>query len=147
MATQRTSSAGTGSEIVLGYDGTDGAKAALGEAAKLAKELGAELVIAFAYHSSPLGGEVKDLHDALVERGQTVTGEALAAAQASGATARAELVHGHPAPALVEVAERLSARMIVVGSYGESPLKGALIGSTPHRLIQVSSVPVLVVRA
>jgi nucleotide-binding universal stress UspA family protein len=134
-------------EIVLGYDGTDGAKAALGEAAKLAKELGDELVIAFAYHSSPLGGEVKDLHDALIERGQTVTAEAIAVARAAGATARAELVHGHPAPAMVETAERLGARMIVVGSYGESPLKGALIGSTPHRLIQVSPVPVLVVRA
>ena len=134
-------------EIVLGYDGTDGAKAALDEAAKLAKELGDELVVAFAYHSSPLGGEVKDLHDALIERGQAVTGEAVATAQAAGATARAELVHGHPAPAMVETAERLGARMIVVGSYGESPLKGALIGSTPHRLIQVSTVPVLVVRA
>jgi nucleotide-binding universal stress UspA family protein len=37
--------------------------------------------------------------------------------------------------------------MIVVGSHGEGPLKGAIIGSTPHKLIQLSSVPVLVVRA
>ena len=59
---------------------------------RLAKELGAALVIAFAYHSSPLGGEVKDLRDALVERGERVTQEALAEAQAAGVDARAELV-------------------------------------------------------
>jgi nucleotide-binding universal stress UspA family protein len=36
--------------------------------------------------------------------------------------------------------------VIVVGSTAESPLKGALVGSTPHKLIQLSPVPVLVVR-
>ena len=35
--------------------------------------------------------------------------------------------------------------MIVVGSTGESPLRGAIVGSTPHKLIQLSPVPVLVV--
>jgi nucleotide-binding universal stress UspA family protein len=134
-------------DIVLGYDGTDGAKAALDEAARLATELGAPLVVAFATRISPLGGEVKDLHDAVVERGRAVTEEALAAARAAGAEARAELVDEDPGPALVDLAGRLGARMIVVGSYGESPLKGAIVGSTPHKLIQLSPVPVLVVRA
>jgi nucleotide-binding universal stress UspA family protein len=133
-------------EIVVGYDGRDGARAALGEATRLAKDLGAPLVVAFAYHVSPLGGEVKDLHDALIERGQTVTGEAIATAREQGVDARAEVVHGDPAPALVELAEQFGARVIVVGSSGESPLKGAIVGSTPHKLIQLSPVPVLVVR-
>jgi nucleotide-binding universal stress UspA family protein len=53
----------------------------------------------------------------------------------------------HPAPGLVAIAEGLGARMIVVGSYGGSPPKGAIVGSTPHKLIQISPVPVLVVRA
>jgi nucleotide-binding universal stress UspA family protein len=35
--------------------------------------------------------------------------------------------------------------MIVVGSYGEAPLKAMIIGSTPHRLIHVTDTPVLVV--
>jgi nucleotide-binding universal stress UspA family protein len=146
MATQRTSSAGTGGEILVGFDGRDGARTALGEATALAKELGAPLVVVFAYHVSPLGGEVQDLHDALIERGRAVTAEAVAAAGEQGVDARAELVHGEPAPAMVELAERLGARLIVVGSTGEGPLKGALVGSTPHKLIQLSPVPVLVVR-
>jgi len=36
--------------------------------------------------------------------------------------------------------------MIVVGSYGEKPLRGAILGSTPHRLLHLTERPVLVVR-
>jgi nucleotide-binding universal stress UspA family protein len=36
--------------------------------------------------------------------------------------------------------------MIVVGSYGDRPLRGAIPGSTPHRLLHLSERPVLVVR-
>ena len=35
--------------------------------------------------------------------------------------------------------------MIVVGTYGESPIKGAILGSTPHKLLHMSERPVLVV--
>ena len=36
---------------------------------------------------------------------------------------------------------------LVVGSYGEAPLKGAIIGSTAQKLLHLSERPVLVVRA
>ena len=135
-------------ELVVGYDGTEGAKAALGVAARLARELGGrQLVVAFAYGISPLGGEVQDLAKAIAERGRTVSAEGVARAKEAGVDARAELVDDHPAQALVRLAEALDAAMIVIGSYGESPLKGAIIGSTPHKLLQLSPVPVLVVRA
>jgi len=35
----------------------------------------------------------------------------------------------------------------VVGSYGEHPIKGALLGSVPHTLLHLSERPVLVVPA
>jgi nucleotide-binding universal stress UspA family protein len=37
--------------------------------------------------------------------------------------------------------------MIVVGSYGERPLKGAILGSTPYKLLYLADRPVLVVPA
>jgi nucleotide-binding universal stress UspA family protein len=49
--------------------------------------------------------------------------------------------------ALVELADRHDARMIVVGSYGERPIKGAILGSTPHKLLHLAGRPVLVVPA
>jgi nucleotide-binding universal stress UspA family protein len=36
--------------------------------------------------------------------------------------------------------------MVLIGSHGEGPLRGALLGSTPYRLVQQSTRPVLVVR-
>ena len=134
-------------EIVVGFDGRDGARAALEEAARLAQGLGAGLVVTFASAVSPLGGEVKDLHDAVAEHGRAVLEEALADLRGRGVEARAELIDEDPAPGMVDLAEQLGAQMIVVGSAGEGPLKGALLGSTPHKLIQLSHVPVLVVRS
>ena len=49
------------------------------------------------------------------------------------------------AEALVETADARDARMIVVGSYGEPPLKGMILGSTPNKLLHISRRPVLVV--
>jgi nucleotide-binding universal stress UspA family protein len=51
------------------------------------------------------------------------------------------------AEALIAVADEHDARLIAVGSYGERPLKSALVGSTPTRLLHLSRRPVLVVRA
>ena len=31
--------------------------------------------------------------------------------------------------------------MIVVGSYGEAPLKGVILGSTPHKLLHLAEPP------
>lgn len=49
--------------------------------------------------------------------------------------------------ALARMGLERKARVVVVGTYGESPLKGALLGSTPHKLLAISEVPVLVVPA
>ena len=82
-----------------------------------------------------------------MEIGRRVTDEAKAQAAAAGVDAQAELVQEHGAAALLSLAERHGARFIVVGTYGESPLKGAILGSTPHKLLHVSPVPVVVVPA
>jgi nucleotide-binding universal stress UspA family protein len=133
--------------LVVGYDGTPGARAASDEALRLARDLGGELVFAYCYAVSPVGGEVGDLEAALRERGTAVLNEALAQAHDAGIAARAALVNDRPSSGLVGLAEENDARMIIVGSYGEPPLKGALIGSTAHKLLHLSERPVLVVRA
>jgi nucleotide-binding universal stress UspA family protein len=132
--------------LVVGYDGTEGARAALDEALRLAGGLGADIVVAFVYHADPLGGEAGGLVDTLRERGETVTGEALELARAAGVPARAELVNDRPAEGLMQVAAEEGAQLIAVGSYGEAPLKALILGSTPHRLVHLTDVPVLVVR-
>ena len=48
---------------------------------------------------------------------------------------------------LLDLADERGARAIVIGTYGESPLRGAVLGSTPHKLLHLSKVPVLAVPA
>jgi nucleotide-binding universal stress UspA family protein len=132
--------------LVVGYDGTDGARAAVREAARLAPLLDAPVVVAFAFGTSPLGGEVSDLSATLHDRGESLLEDAMQELRAAGADARAELMDTKPADGLVDLAEREDAQMIIVGSYGEGRLRGALLGSTPYRLVHLSERPVLVVR-
>ncbi len=53
---------------------------------------------------------------------------------------------GSPAGAILEYAGQVGASLIVVGSHGHSVLGGLLIGSVAHKLTQLSTCPVLVVR-
>ncbi|HEY2600858.1 MAG TPA: universal stress protein [Thermoleophilaceae bacterium] len=132
-------------EIVLGYDGSDGGKAALAVAIDLAKQLDRKLVIAYAYEVSQFGGEVQDLGRALHERGEAVNGEAVTTARDAGADAESVIERGDKADALARVASERAAAMIVVGSRGESPLKGLVLGSVAHKLLHLATTPVLVV--
>ncbi|MSO40984.1 MAG: universal stress protein [Solirubrobacterales bacterium] len=133
-------------EIVVGYDGSDCSKAALDAAAKLATELKSKLVLVFGYEPYRVGGEIQDHRKALEERGEVVTSEGMERAKGKGAEAEVALVDRESVDALMSVADARDARMIVVGTYGEHPLKGAILGSTPYKLVQLSETPVLVVR-
>lgn len=133
--------------LVVGYDGTSGARAALREAVALAGDLGGGLHVVFAYERAWAGGELADQDAIIREHADSVLSEASEAAGHGTAEVTTQVVLASPAEALLTVADEQDARMIVVGSYGETPFKGALVGSTPHRLVHLSSRPVLVVRA
>jgi nucleotide-binding universal stress UspA family protein len=132
-------------EIVLGYDGSDGAKAALAQATDLAKRLNVGLVIVYGYEVSPVGGEVLDLAAALREMGEQTAAEAETQARAAGLEPVTMVREGDRAEALAAVAVEVGAAMIAVGTRGERPITGAILGSIAHKLLHVSSVPVLVV--
>ena len=136
------------SEIVVGYDGSDCAKAALRDAAELAEALGDKLVLVFGYAPHGYGGgEVPTQREAVKELGEKVTKEGAELAKAAKVDCEVELLPEHPVRAVIDAADDRDARMIVVGSHGDNPLKGAIIGSTPYKLVQLSERPVLVVRA
>ncbi len=133
-------------KIVTGYDGSDGGKAALGEALRIAGDLGAELLVLFAYEKVIVGGESHDLDEAVEVIGARVLAEAAAAAESSGVRLTTEYVEGSAAQTLADVAEREGARYIVVGGNGEPPLKAWVLGSTASKLLGIAACPVLVVR-
>lgn len=137
------------SGVIVGYDGSPCAKAALRTAIEVGHAYEEKVVIAFAYELSPVGGELHDYHAALKELANKRVAEAAELATADGGDSRVEavIIEQEPARALAELAAERDARVIVVGTRGESPIKGALLGSTPHKLLQLADRPVLVVPA
>jgi nucleotide-binding universal stress UspA family protein len=136
------------SDIVVGYDGSDCGNAALDEALAIAKDLGDRIVIVFGYLPPGIwGGEIVEHAEAIEEYGQKVTEEAKSRAGSSEVETEVQIVAKKPSHALVDVADERDARMIVVGSYGDPPLKGMVLGSTPNKLLHIADRPVLVVPA
>jgi nucleotide-binding universal stress UspA family protein len=136
------------SQIVVGYDGSACGEAALEAALALVPSLGDEVTVVFGY--APPGiwdGEIADHEEAIEELGETVLGKARAQAAARGVEIGEELVPKRAVQALIDAADARDARMIVVGSFGESALKGIILGSTTNKLLHLTDRPVLVVPA
>jgi nucleotide-binding universal stress UspA family protein len=136
-------------DIVLGYDDSDCAKAALDVAIDVARAFGDRIVVAYAYAPPQrlVGEEYRELERALRELGEHATADALARLRDAGVDVEIELVPEKPASALIALAQARNARMIVVGTHGEGSLTGALLGSVPQKLLHRSPIPVLVVPA
>ncbi len=135
------------SGIIVGYDGSDCAKAALRTALDVGKAYKEKVTIAFGYGVNPMAGEVQDYAAALRELAHKRVEEAAGIAAAEDGQVDAVLVEKSAAEALIDLAEERDARLIVVGTHGESPIAAAVIGSTPHKLMHISKRPVLVVPA
>ena len=133
------------SGILVGYDGSDCAKKALEVGLDVARVYGEKLVIAFGYELNPVAGEMADYAAALRELATSRLTEGKELAAGSGLEIEAVIVEDAPARALVDLAKERDVRVIVIGTRGESPIRGALIGSTAHRLLYLSDRPVLVV--
>ncbi len=134
--------------IVVGYDGSDSSKSALRRAMELAKSLGDGIVLVFGYAPPGVwGGEIAEHEEAIEEFGRNVMKEAKRLVETDGIEARYELVAKRAPEAMIDVAAGLDARLIVVGSSGETALKGAILGSTPYKLLHQTDRPVLVVPA
>ena len=136
------------SQIVVGYDGSACGEAALEAALALAPSLGDEVTVVFGYAPPGIwGGEIADHEEAIEELGETVLGKARAQAAARGVEIGEELIPKRAVQALIDAADARDARMIVVGSFGESALKGIILGSTTNKLLHLTDRPVLVVPA
>jgi nucleotide-binding universal stress UspA family protein len=92
-----------------------------------------------AHHAQALEPEIKDK-----------VADQVAALKTAGLDASFEVhqvtVSG-PAHAIADAASEAKADLIILGSVGSGPLKGLLLGSVAHRLLQIAPCPVLVVPA
>jgi nucleotide-binding universal stress UspA family protein len=134
--------------LVVGYDGSEGARAALGAAIELAGGLGDRVVAVFGFAPPGIwGGDLGGHERAIEEHGERIMDEAKAQASDAGVEIEVMLVAKRGTEALVDLAAERDARAIVVGSYGDPPLRGAILGTIPNKLLHLAERPVLVVPA
>ena len=133
--------------IVVGYDGSEPARAAVRHAVDVAR--GGRVVVVHAYDASPpqLTSRWRELlENDHVERARSVLDAILLEGndELADANWEARLAPGHPAEAILAVAHEVGAEAIVVGSHGYGPVS-ALLGSVSHELVRISDVPVTVI--
>jgi nucleotide-binding universal stress UspA family protein len=140
--------AGTSEAIVVGTDGSGTARRAVAEAARLAKALDAEVHLVSAYEGRDI--RVQSASGAalptMIEDGQVDSklAEAAASMRALEVPFKTHAVRADPADALVDVAKRVGASIIVVGSQGMHGAKRVL-GSVPNSVSHKARCSVLIV--
>ncbi|MGZ8763175.1 MAG: universal stress protein [Acidimicrobiia bacterium] len=136
-------------EIVVGYDGSDCAKAAVAFAADVAAHYDTGLSIVFCVEPPAVlaGGAAGDQRRAIEALGEDLLAAAEALVQGRDITVHREIVDARPAEGLVAAADEHDAPVIVIGTNSSGPLASAILGSTPHKLLHLSRRPVLVVPA
>lgn len=148
----------TTERIVLGYDGSAGALAAVEWCKEHAVPLAAEVLVVGVVDVVPLIGlapaaspsvslSYDSIQGAMQEAVSEELEEAVASLTAAGVTCRAVVANGNPAQTLDRVAVEESAGLIVVGRRGRGGFMEMLLGSVPHTLAHHATVPVVIVPA
>jgi nucleotide-binding universal stress UspA family protein len=142
------------SVIVVGYDGSESAAAALDAAVELARGSGEPVAVVTVWKE--LHGDFglpvdRLLHGGLqkVERewAEETAGEAAARAARAGVAAEVEIRHGDAAAGICAVAAERGARLVVVGTHGSGSLEAAVLGSVSRAVVRRARCSVLVARA
>jgi nucleotide-binding universal stress UspA family protein len=133
--------------IVVGYDGSESARAALGLAAGRAGS-GGRVFVVHAYHLPPDFLGAPNYNSLLVDRQEhgRALFDALPSVTAEGPPDieyETELIGGPPAEAIDSVARARDADEIIVGARGHGRVR-ALLGSVSHELLHIADRPVTV---
>lgn len=133
--------------ILVAIDGSPYTQGILPAAIEVAKKFDSEiLVLHVSEHDR--GRAVVFSLESPAEASMLVAKTVKSASEA-GVKAKGQLrdvAAGHVAKAIVETAEAAGIDLIVMGSRGLSDVQGLLLGSVTHKVMQTSTIPVLVVR-
>ena len=147
--------------VLIPFDGSHASERALGWAALVARGTSSELIVVVAFEQ-PLtvrgrgATYVDEVREKLLEEAQALAAEAVTLLLERGVTARAIVVQGDPARAILDTAEDEDCGLIAIGRQGlTAELRGVtgamgrfremLTGGVSDKVIRYATVPVLVV--
>jgi nucleotide-binding universal stress UspA family protein len=138
-------------KLLVGYDGSGGARAALSHAVALAQIMGAEVWALWVRETIPYFAETVSEIAAEEEAAHLYLGKLKAEVerlkQEKGFEIHLHSQAGHAAEKIVRYAIEGAFDLIVLGSHGHSGLWGRLLGHTTDRVSEHAPCSVLIVRA
>lgn len=136
--------------VLVGYDGSEGSRAALVEALRLAQESGGQVTVLTVQHHLPRYGatigEVDEERVVDAADARRLANEIEAEAADRGIAVTTWVVAGHPAQELVRTAKQIGSDLIVLGHSGHSAIWGPLLGSVVEKVSRHAPCSVLIVR-
>lgn len=136
-------------KICCPVDFSQASRAALEEAADLARRYGSELTLLHVFE--PRGADTMAMMPEVVEQTRVELARLLGGWKAeaegiSGGTVHARVETGAAAREIVRFAEEAGCHLIVMGTHGRSGLRRLVIGSVAEKVIREAPCHVLVVR-
>ncbi|GAF85251.1 unnamed protein product [marine sediment metagenome] len=145
--------------LVVAVDFTSFSEKALVFASELAEKLEAQLLVLHVIHDPAEApgfyaqkGKKKKFLQSMEEAAEEMMAEFLAKMRKNHPDqlpikkAVPLLVVGTPVTRILEIAKKKKARMIIIGSHGRTGLSHLLVGSKAERVVQLSPIPVTVVK-
>jgi nucleotide-binding universal stress UspA family protein len=137
-------------KILVGNDGSDGAKKALQVAIDLATHYDAELheicIEEHLPHYAATIGEVIEANQKATDYFRRVTREAELVAEAHGIRLTSHVVPGHVVEAIVQFVKDHGFNVLVIGFMGHSRIFDRIWGGTSQNVTRLASCSVLVVK-
>ena len=140
-------SAPAGGRIIVGVDGSENSRRALGFVAELAAATGWDVVAVHAVGLLAARQEAgpAPAHHELEQLRQVFTEQWCEPLRAAGVNYQCLQVEGGPVDALLRLGTEVGATVCVVGRRGNRPHAELVLGSTSLQLAESSSIPVMVV--
>lgn len=141
--------------IVVGTDGSDSAAEAVRQATEIASMNGATLDVVSAYEPVPrrrtdserVGAPTDISHEFGPREDVTFALDgACAVAKEAGVEVMPHAMDGDPADAILTVADKVGADLIVVGNKGMTGARRFLLGSVPNKVSHHAPCSVIIVR-
>lgn len=130
--------------IVVGYDGSASARAALRLALERVGDGKLFIVHGYGAPADLWGSQYYEtaLHTALARAEELL---ARAKTEVGDVEHELEMIPGRPADVIATVAETRGADEIIIGTRGHGPISGAVLGSVAHALLHLAQCPVTVI--
>jgi nucleotide-binding universal stress UspA family protein len=134
-------------KVLLATDGSKDAALAARATVDVCEGTGAELHVVHVWYSVPTARLRPFMRAELKKLGQEILDEGVKRVEESGGRlADAHLVEGRAADEILDLAERVGADLVVIGSRGLGPVGRIALGSVSEAVIHHSRWPVLVLR-